>query len=52
MTICNHARAKVDPDGSVEYFCDKLAWRMGLDGLEHCKECSYYTTEIKHAGSN
>lgn len=45
MTICSHARAKVDPDGAVEYYCDKLTWRMGLDGLEHCKQCAYYTTE-------
>ncbi|HOB08857.1 MAG: hypothetical protein WAP20_02825 [Limnochordia bacterium] len=50
MTICSHARAKVDPDGAVEYYCDKLTWRMGLDGLEHCKQCAYYTTEKKQAG--
>jgi len=41
MTICTYARAKVDAAGAVEYFCEKLAWRMGLDGLEHCRQCTY-----------
>ncbi|NMB38362.1 MAG: hypothetical protein GX994_02170 [Firmicutes bacterium] len=50
MVVCNYAKAKTDASGRIEYYCMKLAWRMELDGLEHCKDCPHYVCE-KQAGS-
>lgn len=42
MILCNHAQAKADLDGRLEYYCLKLAYRMDLDVLEKCKNCPHY----------
>ena len=50
MFLCDHAKARTDGAGALEYYCEKLAWRMGLDGLEHCRKCQYHN-EKRRAGS-
>lgn len=45
MELCSYARPKTDDHGRVEYYCEKCVWRIGLDGLDQCKNCPYYTCE-------
>jgi len=51
MIVCHHAKARTDANGIVDYYCEKLAWRMGLDGLEYCRQCPHYVEEKSYKQS-